>query len=143
METCKVCPWKQVKFVQKVPGEVLVLIGQQGPGVLSSLHFVMLCPYLRGYSTFRSYFFTKWALQIFDVNEAKNASSEDWPPWTLNSLKFCGNWFIDKKCWPGTSWVCLICPVFKLQRPVPLFLVLGEMVSPPPKIYFSLQNCTN
>ena len=43
-------------------GEVLVLISQQGPEILSSLHFVMLCLYLRGHSTFGGYFFTRWAL---------------------------------------------------------------------------------
>ena len=39
-------------------GEVLVWISQPGPEILSSLRFVMLCPYLRGQSTFRGYFFT-------------------------------------------------------------------------------------
>ena len=42
-------------------GEVLVLISQQGPEILSSLHFVMLCLYLRGHSTFRGFFFTRCA----------------------------------------------------------------------------------
>ena len=31
-------------------GEVLVLISQQGPEILSSLHFVMLCPYHRPFN---------------------------------------------------------------------------------------------
>ena len=43
-------------------GEVLVLISQQAPEILSSLHSVMLCLYLRGHSTFGGYFFTRWAL---------------------------------------------------------------------------------
>ena len=43
-------------------GEVLVLISQQGPEILSSLCFVMLCPYLRGHWTFGGYFFTEWVL---------------------------------------------------------------------------------
>ena len=38
------------------------LSSQQVPEVLSSLHFVMLCPYLRGHLTFGGYFFTRWAL---------------------------------------------------------------------------------
>ena len=43
-------------------GEVLVLISQQGQEILSSLHFVMLCLYLRGHLTFGCYFFTRWVL---------------------------------------------------------------------------------
>ena len=43
-------------------GEVLVLISQQDPEILSSLLFVMLCPYLRGHSTFGGYFFLRWVL---------------------------------------------------------------------------------
>ena len=39
--------------------KVLVLISQQGPEILSSLCFAMLCPYLRGHSTYECYFFHK------------------------------------------------------------------------------------
>ena len=43
-------------------GEVLVQISQQGAEILSGLHFVMLCPYLRGQSTFGGYFVTRRVL---------------------------------------------------------------------------------
>ena len=43
-------------------GEVLMPISQQGHEILSGLHFVMFCLYLRGQSTFWGYFFTVGAL---------------------------------------------------------------------------------
>ena len=49
-------------------GEVLGPISHQGHEILSSLHFVMLCPYLRGQSTFGGPCFTKWALLLKFIN---------------------------------------------------------------------------
>ena len=48
--------------------EVLVQNSQQGPLILSSLHFVMLHPYLGGQFTFGGHFFTGWALLHRSIN---------------------------------------------------------------------------
>ena len=145
-----ICPnWGQMASTVKIVsstskkhplGEVLVLISQQGPEILSSLHFVMLCLYLRGHSTFGGYFFTRWALLHRPFNIWRqlgqkclfrgSASIEvGWPQllWILNLWQKSAHHAKFGHYWTSGSWV-MSSVLQKTSNAHPPFLSLEMLI---------------